>query len=419
MAGSTQPPAGLVVVGANHRSSSVELRDRTFVDDAAAPGFLAGLARAGLGQCLVLSTCDRVEVQAIHEPAEAVASAVTEAFAAAAGLEAADVGRELYTHTGTDALRHLFAVAASLDSMVIGEPQVLGQLKAAHKLARAAGTVGAALEQALQAAYAAAKRVRGETDIAEGPVTMAASAVRVARDIHGDLDRCAALLLGAGEMGEMVLDKLSDAGLGRMTVAAATRERAAAAGRRLGCQAIGFDGLAAALVEHDIVIAAVGSGGYLVGAELVSSALEQRRRKPIFMIDAAVPGDIEPAVERLDGVFCYDLDDLEAVAQRGRATRGGAARKAWHILEEELDAFQRGRAERAAVPTLKGLRRRFEAARAEALERAPSDAGEATRLLVNRLLHDPSQALRDDAADRDTALDGALRRLFRLDEDDE
>lgn len=418
MAGSSQPPAGLVVVGANHRSSSVELRDRIFVDDAAAPGFLAGLAQAGLSQCLVMSTCDRVEVQAIHAPAETVASAVTGAFAAAAGLAAPDVEREFYTHTGTEAVRHLFAVAASLDSMVIGEPQVFGQLKAAHKLARAAGTMGAELEQALQAAYAAAKRVRGETDIAEGPVTMAASAARVARDIHGDLDRCAGLLIGASEMGEMVLQKLRDGGLGRATVAAANHERAAAVGRRLGCHSIGFDELAAALVQHDIVVAAVGSGGYLVSAELASAALEQRRRKPIFMIDAAVPGDIEPAVERLDGVFCYDLDDLEAVAQRGRATRGAAARVAWQILEEELDGFLRGRAERAAVPTLMGLRSRFESAREEALKRAPADAGEATRVLINRLLHEPSEALRDDATTRDAALDAAARRLFRLDEDE-
>ena len=380
----------MVVVGADHRTSSVMLCDRIFVDDAAALDFLAGLARAGLAQCLALSTCDRVEIHAIHGSPDETAERAASALAAHAEMKPKELRRELYLLSGNDAVRHLFAVVASLDSMVIGEPQVLGQVKAAHKLARAAGTLGAELEQILQAAYGAAKRVCGETTIAEGPVTIAASALRVARDIHGDLDRCAALLVGAGEMGELVAGKLRGAGLGRLTVAAATQERAAATGRRLGCQGVGYDELAASVAAHDIVIAAAGTGGYLIGAELVATALERRRRKPIFIIDAAVPGDVEPAVERLDEAYCYDLDDLEGVAQRGLASREGAAHLVWHILDEELDAFLRGRAERSAVPTLQRLRRRFETAREDALARAPADAAEATRLLINRLLHDPS-----------------------------
>ncbi len=260
----------MVVVGAHHTTSSLMLSDRNFVDDEAAPEFLAGLERAGLAQCLALSTCDRVEIHAIH-----------------------------------------------------GSPDETAER------------------------------------------------------------------------------------------AAATRERAVATGRRLGCQGVGYDELAASVAAHDIVIAA--AGRCLISAELVATALERRRRKPIFIIDAAVPGDVEPAVERLDEAYCYDLDDLEGVAQRGLASRQGAAQLAWQILDEELDAFLRGRTERAAVPTLQCLRRRFEAAREE--DPAPTDAAEATGLLINRLLHATSEALRRNAAGG--ALEAGTRRLFRLDLDED
>ena len=186
-----------------------------------------------------------------------------------------------------------------------------------------------------------------------------------------------------------------------------------ATGRRLGCQGVGYDELAASVAAHDIVIAA--AGRCLISAELVATALERRRRKPIFIIAAAVPGDVEPAVERLDEAYCYDLDDLEGVAQRGLASRQGAAQLARQILDEEQDAIPRGRAERAAVPTLQRLRRRFETARED--DPAPADAAEATRLLINRLLHDTSEALRRDAAGG--ALEAGARRLFRLDLDED
>ena len=316
-------------------------------------------------------------------------------------------------------------VAASLSSAIVGEPQVLGQLKAAHRLARDAGMVGSELEGALQAAYAAAKRVRSETEIAAGPVSIVASAVELAREVHGDLSRLAGLLVGTGDMGQLMAEALLKAGLGRITVAAPQVKRAEALARQLGGHYTELATLAAALVEADVVIASAGTGRYLLTGEMMEEALRRRRRRPVYVIDLGVPSDVEPAVNRVDDAYLYDLADLERGALAGQAGRLKAAEKAWRILEEELERFLRARAEREAVPVLVALRKRVEQLRAEVLaELGEADAAEATRRLVNRLLHEPSEALRAFAADeRRGSADSAgaranaerlIRRLFGL-----
>ncbi|MFQ5971321.1 MAG: glutamyl-tRNA reductase [Alphaproteobacteria bacterium] len=411
-------PAQLVVVGANHRTSTAALRDRLFVEDAEVPRFLAELVRRGVQQCLVMSTCDRVEVQGADPAPAAAGRIIADALLERAGGNEASLAGQLYVLTDDEALRQLFAVPASLDSMVVGEPQVLGQVKACHRVAREAGTTGPELEAALQAAYAAAKRVRSETSIGRGPVSLAASAVQVARDVHGELGRCSALLVGPGELGGLVLEQFQRGGLGRLTVAGSTRARAEAAGRRLGCTAVTYDELERTLAGADVIIAAAGTGHALIDAEMVERALTRRRRRPIFLVDAAVPGDIDPLVDGVEDAFRYDLDDLEKVAREGRNAREGAARKAWEILEHEIGAFHRERQGRAAVPVLTQLRRHFEAVRAEVLAKSGSaDAEQATRLLVNRLLHGPYEVLRRAAADDPEcdAMEDVTKRLFRLD----
>ncbi len=420
MGGGAHAPAQYVVVGANHRSSSVSLRDAIFVDDAAAASVLARLGGEGFAQALVLATCDRVEIQGFAEDAAAARMAAARVLGERAGLEAATLQHQLYLHADAAALRHLFAVAASLDSAIPGEPQVLGQLKAAHRIARDAGMVGSELEAALQAAYGAAKRVRSETAIAEGPVSLVATAVELAREVHGELGNLSGLLIGTGDMGQLMAEELIKAGLGRITVAAARPERAEALARQLGGHYTELATLAAGLAEANVVIAAAGTGRYLVGAEMMEQALRRRRRRPVYLIDLGVPSDIEPAVNRIDDAYLYDLGDLERAALAGRANRMAAAEAAWRILEEELALFLRGRAERGAVPTLAALRRRMEALRAEVLaEAGGADAEEATRRLVNRMLHDPSEALRalaaeDTAAGQKALAERLIRRLFRL-----
>lgn len=415
MSGGGTTAAGLVVVGTNHRSSTAALRDRIFVDDTAAPAVLEKLRAEGISEAIVLSTCDRVEIDAIHSDSDEVRRIAAAVLAEHAALDAGMIEAQLYMLAGDSALEHLFAVASSLESQVIGEPQVLGQVKAAHRLARGRGMTGPALDAVMDAAYGAAKRVRTETRIGERPVSIAAAAVQIARDVHGDPGRVTALLLGGGDMGEFVAEQLLAAGLGRLLVTAPSLRRAEAVARRFDCHIVPWEGFATALPDADIILASVGARRYLIGGEMIEQALKHRRRRPLFLVDLAVPGDIGPEVERIEEAFLYDLDDLERVALDGRATRAAAAEEARAIVSEELAAFRHGRAARGADPAITRLRARFEAERARALREAGGDAERATRLLINRLLHDPSAALREiAAAGEGLAAERILRRLFRL-----
>lgn len=416
----------LLAVGSNHASGAALLRDRLFIADARVPDFLAALRGAGLQQALALSTCDRVEVQAAHDDPGRAAKIVAEALAAEADMSPAEVMRGLYVHAGRDAARHIFAVAASLDSQTIGEPQVLGQLKAGHRQAREAGTMGPELEAVLQAAYAAAKRVRNETTIAEGPVSIAAAAAQLARDVHGDLGAATGLLLGDGDMGELMARYLLESGLGRLLLAAPSEARGQAAAARLDCHVTPFEGFAAQLPSCEIVVASLGGRRHLISKEMMEGVLLRRRRRPVYLIDAATPGDIDPAVHSIDGAFLYDLEDLERVATQGRATREAAAADAWAVLDDELESFERDRAGRRAAPAITALRGHFEEMREEVLRGGKLDAEAATRQLVNRLLHDPSETLRE-LAETDGRRGGrgqralaerVLRRLFRLGDGD-
>ena len=429
MSAAGPPKERLLVVGANHRSSSLMLRDRLFVDDGAVPAFLERVRQTGVNQAIVLSTCDRVEIQAADADAEAAAERLLGVMADHAALPRDELDGQVYTHVDADAGRHIFAVVASLDSLVVGETQVLGQVKACHRMAKDAGMCDGTLDRVLQAAYGAAKRVRNETAIGERPVSIAAAAVGIARDLHGDLATCSALLLGSGEMTELMARNLHGAGLENLTVTHPTSARAEAVARTLDCHAASFDDLARLLAGADIVLACVGARSHALTVDRVLSALRQRRRKPMFIIDAALPGDVEPAVNRIDEAFVYDLGDLERVAMEGRETRQAEADAARRIVEAAHDDFQRGRAERQAVPSLSRLRQLFDDERARALAEAGGDAEKATRLLVGRLLHGPSEVLRDLAAL--AAADGGgaraadwrmvetvLDRVFRLGDDD-
>ncbi len=414
--------AHLFTVGADHRSSPAELRERLFITEPELPSMLADLRSAGLRQAIVLSTCDRIEVQAAHDDPPAAAATVVRLLAARLAVTTGSLERHLVTTFGESALRRIFAIAASLESQVLGEPQVLGQVKAAHRLAQEHGVMGSELEGVLQAAYGSAKRIRSETAIAERPISLAAAAIQLARDIHGDLSRCGALLVGLGEMGELMVDNFRQAKLAEVSLTAPSAERAGAIARGLGAHVVPFERLATALSEADIVVTASGSGTVLISADMAETALVRRRRRPIFFVDLGVPSDVERAVEQLDGAFRYDLDDLERMAMTGRATREEEARSAWTIVDQELALFCQHRAERAAVPAIAALRRRFEAERTRALREAGGDAARATELLINRLLHAPSETLRRLAAqagsdaDERARLERLIGELFRLED---
>ena len=395
------PASRLSLVGVNRRSAGAALCERLFsepIDPAgllgrlgSGPGGAPAPGSGGVAEAMVLATGERLEVAALADDPPAAVAAVTEALAQETGTLAADIGAQSFHYLGAEAARHLFAVAAALDSQGLGEPQIRDQIQEGHRFAADAGVAGPGLAALLRAADAAAGRVRAETALAEQPVSIAASALLVARDVHGALDRRGALLIGLGAMGEFMAAELIEAGIGYLVVAHPSAARAAAAARRLGCHFRPWDELDDALAGADIVVAAMGTGRYTVTAAQVEAALRRRRREAIYLIDAAVPGDVDPAVAPLDGAYLYDLEDLERVALEGAA--GGAADRAaetataWRILDQELTAFLRGPGEGAASP-LEARRKRFEAARAEVLAEGPTGGEDATRRLIERLLRD-------------------------------
>jgi glutamyl-tRNA reductase len=412
-----------VIVGVSHRTGTAALRERLFADEAAQAALLSSLRAAGMTQALVLSTCDRTELHAVTGDT-AHAASMLDILARQGRVAPGDIAAQGYQLHGMAALRHLCAVAASLDSVVLGEPQVLGQVKDSHRLSSSLGMMGPQLEAMLRTAYAAAKRVRSETAIGERPVSMAAAAIRMAHGVHGDLARCTALLLGGGEMGELLAEQLRQSGLARAIVAHRSPARAALIAHRLGAHVHPFEELARALTDADIVIAALGDERQTVTAAAIRQALRARRQRPMICIDTAVPGDIEASVHDLDGAFRFDLGDLERLAVEGQSLRAGAADPAWAIIDAEAGAYAAAKASRQAAPAIVALRRHFESMRDQVMAENPgADAATVTRLLVNRLLHAPSTALRDLAAN--AAVDGAgelmaiermLARLFGLPE---
>lgn len=406
------------VIGANHLSSTAAVRDRLFVGEDLTAGFLDRLRGGGLSQAMLLSTCARTEVQGVHDDPEAATHHVADLFARHAGFPVEELTPQLYTKEDEDAVRHIFAVVSSLDSPVIGEPQVTGQVRESHRLAHAHGMTGPELDSVLGAAYSTAKRVRTETSVGERPVSMAAAAADLARNVHGDLARCAGLMIVAGDMGALVTERLMAAGLGRLVVTSTVDARAKMVARHYTCHHAPFEKLGELIADADIVVSALGTGEYTVTADIVAAALAARKRKPIFLVDAAIPGDIHPGIDALDGAFRYDLDDLERVVMQGRASRDAAAAEAHEIVDNEVDGFFRRAAGRSAAPVVSAMRSHFEAVRDQVLaEKADAGADEVTRLLINRLLHDPSRSLRSMAEDGDLdkgAAERLLRRLFRL-----
>jgi len=409
-----------LIVGVNHRTGSLTLRDKLFVEDAGVPGFLERLRGGGIDQAMVLSTCDRIEVIAVSDDAARAEAVIGEAMSAHAALPCDEISPAMARFAGTDAVHHLFRVASSLDSVVVGEPQVLGQIKACHRLARDVGMVSGDLERLMQSAYTTAKRVRTETAIGERPVSIAAVAVGIAREVHGRLEDVSALLMGTGDMGEVIADELLKAGLCALVVCGCGRPASELA-ERLRAGQVDENALTGALAEADVVITAIGGRAQALSADMVRLALKTRRSRPQFIVDASLPRDVETAVDRLDDAFLYDLADLERLAMEGQASRSFEAQAAELIVNVEVEGYLQGRVERAATPALSALRAHLAALRENVLLEAGDDAERATHLLVQRLLHTPSERLRTMAqsgADIEQ-IERLIRELFDIAENED
>jgi glutamyl-tRNA reductase len=409
--------ATFLVVGVNHRTGPQLLRERLQGDAGDVLRLLGRCREAGITQAMAVATCDRCEVWCVTPDAAAAQAKLTGLLAEAGGVTEAEIAPRLHALSDDAALRYAFAVAASLESQIVGEPQVLGQVKELHQLAQHAGMSGPELDRVLEAAYQAAKRVRHETGIAGQSVSMAACAVSVLRRMHGDVSGLGGLLVGDGDMAELIFEQVSATGMKRWTMAHPQERRAKSWAERNHSHWRPFAELPAALAASDLVVSALDLGTEHVSVDMVKAALKARKRRPILMIDSGVPGDMDARIADLDDAFLYTLDDLERLAMAGRHHRASEAEDAWRIVDQSVASFRRQLAEHGAAPVIAELHRHFEQHRAEVLAQPGIDAAEATRRLVNRLLHHPTVALKAAAPRKD--LETALRRLFGLNDEEE
>jgi glutamyl-tRNA reductase len=421
----------LLLLGMNHRTAPLALREHFAVEDVEAP--LRKLVdRDVVAEAVLLSTCNRVEAMVWAPRAEVARLRLRSFFerdlgrglAPDCGVALADA---LYEHAGSEAVRHAFRVACSIDSMVVGEPQILGQVKEAYRAAVACGACGSILTRLYQRAFAVAKRVRSETRIAERPVSVARVAAELAAEIFESLSGKAALLVGAGEMAELTLEAMRAAGLSRVRIANRTPARAESLASRFDGTAHGLDELGALAAHSDVVLCSIGGQDPILRREEVEAALRGRGHRPLFVIDLGVPRNVDPQVDEIDGVYLYDLDDLGRAAEANAEERRREKVRAEAIVLEEAQRFDGWLAALAAVPTIRDLRRRAEAIRAAELARALArldatpeqrEAIEAlTRTIVNKILHAPVSRLRGEE-DREQGLATleAARALFALDE---
>jgi len=413
-----------VVVGLSHRTAPVEIRERLAVAPNRLEQELREIAAHGrFDEALLISTCNRVELYATSvNPIEAAQTA-KEALAVRLASSAAD--DVLYQERGVDVIRHAFRVASSLDSLVVGEPQILGQVKEAFDAAKGAGTVGTLLGRCFTQAFATAKRVRNETGIAEGTVSVSSIACELAKKIFGNLEGRRTLLLGAGEMGESAARSLRQTGT-QLHVVNRSDERAQKLADACGGRAVPYERLSTELADADVVIASTASPNFILTPKLMKGVVRTRRHRPLFIIDIAVPRDVDPRVGNMDNVFVYDVDDLQQVAEENLSVRAREAAQAENIIEEELESFLSWRRSLELAPTIVALRKRFARVAEEEVRRAlprlegvnSSDRAvlEAMgRSLVNKLLHQPMTQLKAGASEPDGAqLIDAVRRLFAL-----
>ena len=406
--------------GLNHQTAPLSVREKLAFDPAQLDRALAALrALPGVGEAAVLSTCNRTEVYA--ELAPDAAPRVVEWLAHECGIGAA-LEDYLYVHRDAAAVRHLFRVATGLDSLVLGEPQILGQVKEAWHAARAAHALGTPLDRLFQQTFAVAKRVRTDTRIGAHPVSVAFAAVRLARQRFTALEQATVLLIGAGDTIELAARHLADAKVKGLLVANRTLEHAQPLAHRHGGFALPLTELDRHLPDADIVISATASRDPILGVAAVRAALKARRHRQMLVLDLAVPRDIDPAVGELADAYLYTVDDLEQVIEENRASRREAAAQAEAIIELQVEHYMAWWQAQGRQDALRKLRSDAEAHRTDLLERAraqvaagePADAvlERLARQLTNKLLHAPSTALRQAALDGDADLLRAAERLY-------
>jgi glutamyl-tRNA reductase len=418
----------LLALGISHKTAPVALRERLALPEGRASSVLAELVgHAGIQEAVAISTCNRTELHLVtRDPVEAESAALA-ALARQAGIRPTELLGRIYSLRDADAVRHLFEVASGLDSMIVGEAEVQGQVKRAYELALVEGVTGPISNRLFRDALAAGKRVRTETGIGRSRVSVAGVAVQLARSMLGDLSTRSALVIGAGENGELTAEALHKQGVATVFVANRRYDRAIGLAQRFGGTAVRFEDLPAQLLASDIVVAATSSPHQIVGREELEVVMGQREGRPLCLIDIAVPRDIDPTVRDMPGISLYDMDDLQREVARNIGSREAEATRARALVAEEVDRFSRWVASLEVVPTIAALRERGDAIvdqvlrenepRWESLSDTDRERVEMlARAVVSRLLHEPTLRLKD-ATERDASYHyvQALRELFAID----
>jgi len=420
---------GIIVVGLSHKSAPIEVREKLNFPEATLPLALQKLMTyEGVRESLIVSTCNRVEIYAYVQDSAKGIDRIKQFISDYHGLSRDVLEQALYVYPDAQGVRHTFRVASSLDSMVLGEAQILGQLKDAFDISLKTKTTSTILNKLIKKAISVAKRVRTETKLAEGAVSISSAAVELAKKIFGTLEGKNVMLLGAGEMAELAAQHLLGNGVKNIMVANRTFERAEELASEFKGDAIRFEHFPDALVMVDILICATGAPQYVVKPDMVSKALKERRNKPIFMIDISNPRNIDPEVDKVDNVYLYDIDDLQSKVNVNTEGRAKEADKAEEIVTLEVETYLQWERALDAVPTIVDLREKVEEMRKRELEKAIGSlngmsedhqrAVEAmSQAIVNKMLHAPLVVLKRAASSTDNS-DNTIaiaRRLFNLD----
>jgi len=417
----------LLVVGLNHNTAPIEIREcLAFPEDKMAEAVSKVHALSSLKENMILSTCNRVEVFAATRETEKAIHDLKEFLSQYHGISLKEFEKSLYFHIGEEAVRHIFRVASSLDSMVVGEPQILGQIKDAYDISQQAKTSGLILHRLLHRAFHVAKRVRTETKIGNSAVSVSFVAVELAKKIFDTLEKKTVLLIGAGEMSELAAQHLVSGGIEKVLVANRTYERAVTLSQQFKGEAIPFEEMSQGLRKADIVISATDAPQYLIRHDQVSKVMKDRRQKPIFFIDIADPRDIEPKVGDIENVYLYNIDDLQKVVNDNIQDRKKEAARAENIVQDEVIKFVNWYRSLDVTPTIVALREKFEEIRKKELEKTFSlhpnfsdkekkSLEAMTSAIINKILHEPLTILKrkDEGLMVDLYLD-AIRAIFQL-----
>lgn len=418
----------LLLTGLSHHTAPVEVRERLAFPEPVLAEALGTLRQAaGADEAMILSTCNRVEIAVTTQNGDAP-DAVRRFLAARNSADPASLDAYLYELSDRDAIRHIFRVAASLDSMVIGEPQILGQMKAAYAAAHDLGTLHGILDDVLTRAFGVAKRVRSETEIGRSAVSVSYAAVELARQIFGNLKGKTVLIAGAGKMSELAARHLRRSGCERILVTNRTRKRAEEMAALFDGEVIDYDAWKSRLAEMDIVLTSSGAHDYILRKDDMKRAVDKRRNRPMFVIDIAVPRNVEPSVNELENVFLYDIDDLGKAVEENRKTREREAEDAEQIIDGEIDRLVSRWKAREVAPTLVKLQQQLDEMAHAEMDRVRNKLGELTpqqeealaaytRGLLHKVAHGPLTEIRRAAAQPDGEETIALiRRMFRVEE---